>query len=436
MPDKSLITEKSVDLCYEAVAAIVRERIRHGLYAPGCRVPPQRVLAEELGVSRRFVYMAYDSLTADGIIERRHNRRPFVPLRSPYPAAAYGLSPTATFGFRNGNSAEATAVKTIAAVLPSHPLRPDGLAIIAGIHRVLTDSGSEYRMQLYDTHQMSRAAADILEVKALAAIGDLPNVAGLIWSSQGGDEQIVDFLRDHPHIAPVFIERLPTCAPVDFVGVDDVESARCAVDFLFDQGHRRIAHIVVSAGHSSTTDRMTGYRAAHVERGVAIDDDLLVELGGGSDRIERALDYLYDLPSPPTAVLAGNDFMAYELIAEAEERGIRVPRDLSVIGHGNIDQFAPRQFLSSVAQPFELIGRSAARLLLRRLQSRSVPEDSYQHIILQAPLILRKSCDLPGIDHPNTVAARTGSGPSPMQLSESKAETSHTYSTSMLGDDS
>jgi len=430
MPTKSLIIEKSTDLCYEAVAAIVKDRIRHGTYPPGCRVPPQRVLAEELGVSRRFVYMAYDSLTADGIIERRHNRRPFVPLRPVQSVEAYGLSRAATFGFRNGIAAEATAVKTIAAVLPSHPLRPDGLAIIAGIHRVLTDSGSQYRMQLYDTHQMSRSAADILEAKALGAISDLPNVAGLIWSSQGGDEQIVDFLQDHPHIAPVFIERLPTCAPVDFVGVDDVESARCAVDFLFDQGHRRIAHVVVSTTHSSTIDRMAGYRAAHVERGVAVDDALLVELGSAGDRIERALDHLYTLPSPPTAVLAGSDFVAYDLIAAAEERSIRVPRDLSVIGYGNIDQFAPRQFLSSLGQPFELIGRSAARLLLRRLQSRSVPEESYQHIILQAPLIMRKSCSPPAVEHPRVGAARIVAVPSP------KTETSHSTSTLMLGDDS
>ena len=418
MSDKSLIIEKSASLCFEAVAEIVTERIRHGVYPPGCRVPPQRVLAEELGVSRRYVYMAYDILTADGIIERKHNRRPFVPLRSVVAGKPSRFGSTSSFDIRNAHIESApTTVKTIAAVLPCHPMRPDGLAIIAGIHRLLSDSGSKYRMQLYDTHQISRTAADILEAKALAAIGDQPNVDGLIWSSQGGDEQIVNFLQDHPHISPVFIERLPTCAAVDFVGVDDVESSRGAIDLLIDLGHRRIAHIVEAGMLASTVDRVAGYRDAHVERGMAVDDALFVELDGSANRIERALDALLDLPSPPTAVFAGSDFIAYELIAAAEERNIRVPRDLSVMGHGNIDQFTPRQFLSTVGQPFELIGRSAARLLLRRLQSRSLPEDSYQHIILQAPLILRKSCAPPAVTvHKYPGIARNGSYPAAAPL--------------------
>jgi len=279
-------------------------------------------------------------------------------------------------------------------VLPCHPTRPDGLAVIAGIHRVLTDSGSRHRMQLYDTHQTSRGAADILEAKALAAIEELPNVAGLIWSSQGGDEQINAFLRRHPDISSIFIERLPAFAAVDFIGVDDVESTRVAVDVLIEQGHRRIA-LVGDCRTSSNNDRITGYRVAHAERSVPVDDDLLYVLDASFDRIARVVDRLYGQPDPPTAIVAASDFMAYELIAAAEDRGIRVPSDLSVMGYGNIDQFTPRQFLSSVAQPFELIGRSAARLLLRRLQSPPVPEDSYQHIILQAPVIMRSSCSPP-----------------------------------------
>ena len=405
MPDKSTITERSVDLSSEAVASIVIERIKHGLYAPGCRVPTQRDLAEELGVSRRHVYMAYDSLTAEGVIERNQKRRrPFVPLRSGSRLTTRERPSNADFGFSAGQTdvAQREAVKTIAAVLPSHPTRHDGLAIIAGIHRVLTDSSSQYRMQLYDTHHMSRATADILEEKALSAIADLPNVAGLIWSSQGGQDQIVRFLRDYPQISSVFIERLPSCAAVDFVGADEVESARAAVDLLLEQGQRRVALVGDTGALTSNPNRVDGYRLAHAERGVDVDECLIVELDGmpgrQAGRVDHVLDHLYSLPSPPTAVLAGSDFIAYELIAAAEERNIRVPRDLSVIGHGNIDQFTPRPFLTTVAQPFELIGRSAARLLLRRLQNGPAVEESYQHIILQAPVILRKSCAPPNME--------------------------------------
>jgi len=381
---------QSADLSDTAVAAIVSERIRHGYYPPGCRVPPERTLAAELGVSRRFVRMAYDRLTAEGVIEKKHHRRPVVPLSGDRSAFS-GLPGRFVFRGSEFELPSSANVKTIASVLPSHPVCPGGLAMIAGIHRVLTDYDSHYRMQLYDTYHASRSEVLRLESKAINAIRDLSNVEGLIWWCYSDDDVIVDFLRDYPQIATVFIDRRSGGAAVDFVGIDDVESSRAAVEHLFDLGHRRIAHMMDPGNYSTIVDRAAGYREAHIARGVPVDPGLILGLDWSADRMERMLDRLLALKNPPSAVFASNDFIAYEMIEAAEQRGISVPKDLSVMGHGNIDQFTPRQFLSTVEQPFELIGRTAARLLLRRLTGLPQPEDSTQHIILQAPLILRKS---------------------------------------------
>lgn len=377
MQDTESTISGPTDLSDAAVAAIVSDRIREGYYAPGCRVPPERALAAELGVSRRFVRMAYDKLTADGIIERKHHHRPIVALPG-------------RFVFRNAE--HETRVKTIAAVLPSHPVCPGGLAIVSGIHRVLTDCGSHYRMLLHDTYHSARSEVLRLEAKALNAIADLDGVDGLIWWCYSDDDVVAAFCREHPDITAVFIDRRPSGSGVDFVGIDDVESSRTGVEYLLDIGHRRIAHIMDPGSYSTILDRAAGYRDAHLGRGVAVDPDLTVSLDWSADRMERALDHLWSLSPRPTAVFTSNDFLAYELIDAAEARGIRVPSDLSVMGHGNIDQFTPRKFLSTVDQPFELIGRTAARLLLRRLNASHLPEYSTQHIILQAPLILRQSC--------------------------------------------
>jgi DNA-binding LacI/PurR family transcriptional regulator len=377
---KNRISTSSADLSDAAVAAIITQRIKHGLYRPGGRVPPERALAAELGVSRRYVRMAYERLTTEGYIEKRHNRSPVVTLPN-------------GFAFRPPEAEAGIAgLKTIAAILPSHPVCPGGLAIIAGIHRVLTDGGSEYRLSVHDTYHANRSEVLRLETKALGTLRDLGDVEGIIWWCYSDDDVIADFLRERPDVSVVFIDRRPYGSRVDFVGIDDIESSRAAVDYLFDIGHRRIAHLMDPGKYSTIVDRADGYRESHFVHGAPVDPDLLIELDWSPDRMERALDHLYGLANPPTAVFTSNDFLAYELIAAAEARGIMTPRDLSVMGHGNIDQFTPRQFLSTVEQPFELIGRTAARLLLRRLACDPTPQDSTQHIILQAPLILRKSC--------------------------------------------
>ena len=57
-----------------------------------------------------------------------------------------------------------------------------------------------------------------------------------------------------------------------------------------------------------------------------------------------------------------------------------------------MDRFTPRQFLTTVDQPFETIGKTAAKLLLKRLEQAQDPSSppSFQQVILQAPLILTK----------------------------------------------
>jgi len=58
---------------------------------------------------------------------------------------------------------------------------------------------------------------------------------------------------------------------------------------------------------------------------------------------------------------------------------------LSVIGHGNIDRYAPQGFLTSIEQPFEMMGQAATRLMLKRLASSPSSPRSYQQVILPAP---------------------------------------------------
>ena len=369
------------------MAAIIEERIKNGTYAPGGRMPPERALAEEFGVSRRFARMAYASLIERGLLEKSHYRRPFVAFAGKAPLVDSRHGPT-----RDTPRLPASAVQTIAAVLPSNPLFPGGLSIVSGIHKVLADTESPHRLTFLDTFHKDRPEVLRREAQAIHAALESGGAVGLVWWCYSAEDAVQDVLRRYPETPVVFIDRHPPGVDCDFVGIDDVESSRTAVDFLIDEGHTRIAHLMDPGNYSTILERAEGYRAAHAVRGLPIDEDLVVQVDWDARRMERAFERLYALPEPPTALFTSNDFIAHEFIEVAEARGLRVPDDLSVIGHGNIDRYTTRGFLTSIEQPFEMIGRAAARLMLKRLASRAESSSSFQQVILPAPLVTRTSC--------------------------------------------
>jgi LacI family transcriptional regulator len=151
--------------------------------------------------------------------------------------------------------------------------------------------------------------------------------------------------------------------------------------------------------YSTIMERAEGYRQAHIVRDLPYSEELVVHLDWSADRIKRAYETLFSLKEPPTALLTSNDFIAYEFMNYLEENGKAAPEDLSIVGHGNIDRYSLRQFLTSVEQPFEGMGKAAAKLLLKRLVNRDDMSNSFQQIILPTPLIIRSSCKK--LDRPN-----------------------------------
>ncbi|BDI33653.1 hypothetical protein CCAX7_57040 [Capsulimonas corticalis] len=366
-----------------AVAAIIEERIKTGIYVPGGRMPAERALAEEFGVSRRFARMAYARLIEQGLLEKSHYRTPFVAFPTKGISVERGIEAPVAEPSR--------AVQTIAALLPSNPVFPGGLSIVSGIHKVLADTESPHRLTFLDTFHKDRP--EVLRREAQAVQSALESgVVGLIWWTYCGDDAIQEIVREYPHTPIVFIDRYPQGMHCDFVGIDDVESSRMAVDYLIDMGHTRIAHLMDPGNYSTILERAQGYRAAHQARGLPVAEELIVHLDWDERRMERAFEHLYSQPDPPTALFTSNDFIAHEFIQVAEANGVRVTEDLSVVGHGNIDRYTPRGFLTSVEQPFEMIGRAAAKLMLRRLEAGPDAPRSYQQVILPAPLVMRTSC--------------------------------------------
>lgn len=159
--------------------------------------------------------------------------------------------------------------------------------------------------------------------------------------------------------------REPVLPHVDVVAGDDAHGARLATEHLIDLGHRRIAHI--AGGGVVGELRRTAFETVVREHGLTdlatVEQGDLTEEGG-----YRAMVRLLAAPQRPTAVFVFNDIACVGALSAAEESGLRVPRDLSLVGYDNTYLARLRHlWLTTVDNAGHDIGRRAAQHLLDRM---------------------------------------------------------------------
>lgn len=147
---------------------------------------------------------------------------------------------------------------------------------------------------------------------------------------------------------------------LDSVSGDDLAGAGLAVDHLVGLGHASIAHI--SGGDNRIArERRAGYERAMARHGLAplVVDGAFSEAGGHAGAM-AAVD------TGASALVVGNDLAAIGALAALRERGLRVPRDVSVVGYDGM-RLLESLDVTTVAQPLAEMGRLAADLLVARI---------------------------------------------------------------------
>lgn len=180
------------------------------------------------------------------------------------------------------------------------------------------------------------------------------------------------------------------------VGIDDQAAARVAVNHLVNLGHERIA--MIGGGPSAhepnpfvaPVDRTRGFRAAMTEAGLPVLPEYEVDGQYTPAGGEQAMAQLLSLPTPPTAVFAQSDRMAFGALHALRALGLSCPDDISLIGFGD-HEVAASQDLTTIAQPTREQGAAAARLLLEALDGQEVASQ-----VLPTSLVLRASTGPPG----------------------------------------
>ncbi|TDB76933.1 LacI family DNA-binding transcriptional regulator [Micromonospora sp. KC723] len=206
-----------------------------------------------------------------------------------------------------------------------------------------------------------------------------------------------DLERLHNRGIPVvLVDRESGRANCCSVAVDDVLGGRLAMEHLLEQGHRRVAYLGGPFSIPQVADRHAGAAAALAAHGdtgelrVAPTDTLTVSAG------RRAAAELVTLPvrQRPTAVFCANDLIALGVLQELTTRGLRVPDDVAIVGYDDIEfAGAAAVPLSSVRQPREQLGRTAAQLLLEEAETGATHR--HRHVVFQPELVVRHSSDRP-----------------------------------------
>lgn len=165
--------------------------------------------------------------------------------------------------------------------------------------------------------------------------------------------------------------------------------AEMAVDYLVEAGHRRIGCVCWAPARGGVWgEREAGFRAAMRRHGLEVNENwrcVVREDGVGQAR-EAALRMLSRGGKLPSAMFCYNDAFAVGAIQAFQEKGLRVPEDISIVGHdGNLYSRCTAPHLTTVSIRAKETGRAAAKMLLDILRSRIPQRDN--HLLIAPELI-------------------------------------------------
>jgi DNA-binding LacI/PurR family transcriptional regulator len=154
------------------------------------------------------------------------------------------------------------------------------------------------------------------------------------------------------------------------VVTDEAKAMERGMDYLLDRGHRNIAVIEGIPGLDSTTLRHIGWRNSMLKHGLN-PDKIHTETGNYRyDSGYEAAKRILEMNPLPTAILCFNDEMAFAAKAAAAERGLEVPKDLSLIGFDNWNMSSYGNMkLTTIERNMGDLAREGTKILLRRMES-------------------------------------------------------------------
>jgi len=194
----------------------------------------------------------------------------------------------------------------------------------------------------------------------------------------------------------VFFDRVNESLKVHKVISNNYKSAFDATTYLLDNGYKRIALIGHDANLSITHERERGYTDALKARGITpLEKYMKCCMHGGLifEEVEDAINQLLKIKPRPDSIFCGTDKITTNSLRILQQKHIRIPEDIALIGFSNFeltDLLTPT--LSVIKQDAHTMGVKATELLIKQIESKR-PILDFEEIILDAILYIRSSTE-------------------------------------------
>lgn len=204
------------------------------------------------------------------------------------------------------------------------------------------------------------------------------------------DEEYVDRINYVANKIPVVITGKLDGADCYVVNIDEGQSMEKLLQYLISLGHRDIALIGGRSGVKSTIDKRSRYKQLLYKYGIAFKEEYIVEteeyddIGG-----YKCMQHLFELEQLPSAIIAINDFTAAGAIRAITERGLSIPKDVSIASFDNTfisDVTIPK--LTSINYNYQKFGERIIEIVVGAMEGKNMPRLS----LIQTELVIKDSC--------------------------------------------
>lgn len=240
---------------------------------------------------------------------------------------------------------------------------------------------------------LCNAHKELEKQKSYLAMLSQKRIDGLLVMCSEYPQELLDLLNYYSHIPMIIMDWNKPNASTDCIEDNGFQGGYAAAQYLIKRGHRDIGTITGLQNEHSGRVRHQGFMQALKDAGITPNQKWIVEADFQPESGYKGLKKILAGTCRPTAIFCGGDVIALGAICAAQEAGIKIPEELSLIGY---DDLHSSQFynppLTTIHQPKHHLCEKAISLLLDRM----INKNNARHFIELTPTLIERNSVVDG----------------------------------------